>query len=191
MWQGTESRALSGTRARGQTEAGAPLSARSDSRGETDNDTRPRHPTEIDTAVKSHCRESSGASATDTSHRIPNQPKPRETLGSTESRRIGGCRPSVNCEIGEGLMIDEKKKPPLVKAAREFIVGIQLVRQRIGNKGIALLVHALLSHAKGICAGAEEVTCSPSEQQLADLMASTSLLRPQHRYPLRARAMRG
>ena len=67
-------------------------------------------------------------------------------------------------------MIDEKKKPPLVKAAREFIVGIQLVRQRIGNKGIALLVHALLSHAKGICAGAEEVTCSPSEQQLADLM---------------------
>jgi hypothetical protein len=69
-------------------------------------------------------------------------------------------------------MIEEKKKPPLVKAAREFIVGAgkNLVRKKIGNKDLALLSHALLAHAKGISDGAEEVTSSPSEQQLADLM---------------------
>jgi hypothetical protein len=65
-------------------------------------------------------------------------------------------------------------KPPLARSAREFLTGVQLpAPPKHGpnpNKDYALLLHAMLWHAREVTEDAEFVKCSPSLRQLADLM---------------------
>jgi hypothetical protein len=63
-------------------------------------------------------------------------------------------------------------KPPLAKAAREFLIGIQLPVAKRGpnrNKDFALVLNAMFWHASGIEDDSEIVTCSPSLEQIAEL----------------------
>jgi hypothetical protein len=66
------------------------------------------------------------------------------------------------------------KKPPLAKAAREFLAGVQLPPPpKHGpnpNTDSALLLHAMMWHAREVRADAKFVKCSPSLKQLAKLM---------------------
>jgi len=68
----------------------------------------------------------------------------------------------------------DPKRPPLAKAAREFLMGVQLPPPpKHGpnpNKDYALLLHAMLWHAREVKEDAQYVKCSPSLKQLAALM---------------------
>lgn len=69
-------------------------------------------------------------------------------------------------------MTTAKKNPPMAKASREFLAGMQLPPSNHTdlNIKIAALFSTMLLHCSGLESGAETVTCSPSRQQIADLL---------------------
>jgi hypothetical protein len=69
-------------------------------------------------------------------------------------------------------MTTAKKKPPMAKASREFLAGMQLPPSNHTDLNIKLaaLFGAMLLHCSGLDENAETVTCSPSQHQIADLL---------------------
>jgi hypothetical protein len=70
------------------------------------------------------------------------------------------------------MMTDKKKLPPMAKAAREFLAGVQLPPSNHTDTNIKLaaLFGAMLFHCSSIQNDAEAVTCSPSQRQIAELL---------------------
>ncbi len=70
-------------------------------------------------------------------------------------------------------MMTDPKKPPLAKAIREFVQGLQMPpapeHGPNPNPDHAALVLAMLQHCNGLTSGATTATCSPSLNQLARL----------------------
>src|SRR5579871_3881372 len=71
----------------------------------------------------------------------------------------------------------DPKKPPLAKAIREFVQGLQLPpapeHGPNPNPDYAALVLAMLQHCTGLTSGATTATCSPCLNQLARLRHSS------------------
>lgn len=64
-------------------------------------------------------------------------------------------------------------RPPLAKAAREFLIGMKLpavAKHSDENFKLCGLVSVMLLFATGLKEGADRAFCSPSQSQLADLM---------------------
>lgn len=62
------------------------------------------------------------------------------------------------------------KNPPMVKATREFLDGLQLPEHKHGpnpNVERVALMNAMMLHCHGIKEGARTVTCDPAQEQLA------------------------
>jgi hypothetical protein len=69
-------------------------------------------------------------------------------------------------------MTDQKKHPPMAKASREFLTGMQFPPSNHSDMNIKLaaLFGAMLLHCSGLNEDAETATCSPSQRQLADIL---------------------
>jgi hypothetical protein len=69
-------------------------------------------------------------------------------------------------------MTDQKKHPPMAKASREFLTGLELPPSNHSDMNIKLaaLFGAMLLHCSGLKEDAETATCSPSQRQIADIL---------------------
>jgi hypothetical protein len=70
------------------------------------------------------------------------------------------------------MMTDQKKKPPMAKAIREFVSAMQFppAKNSDANYKSAGLILAMLQHGKGLWDGSAIATCSPSYAQLTDIL---------------------
>jgi hypothetical protein len=73
------------------------------------------------------------------------------------------------------MKTDQKKKPPMAKAIREFVTGMHFppAGNSDANYKSAALIVVALQHSTGITEGATTVTCTPSYAQLADILHCT------------------
>src|SRR5271154_6949788 len=72
------------------------------------------------------------------------------------------------------MMTDQKKKPPMAKAIREFVTAMQfpptLLHGLRTEQDYAGLIIAMLQFANGVPEGSTTATCSPSIPQVAALL---------------------